>query len=66
MKKAWTIKFKKLKRGAETWYLKFQGSEFLKREWYPPWQNSLERANAKTVCEDLNAAFVARNRPNPS
>ncbi len=60
----WTFKAKQRGRhGGEVIEFYFQGKHYMTQEWYPPWRNELERMNAAQICDDLNAAFAARNRP---
>jgi hypothetical protein len=73
MKGPWTYKVKKRKfalgdgsRGGETIILRFKRADGYQYDalefcWYPPWRNALERANAKSIVDDLNRAFKERN-----
>lgn len=53
------------KDGGETIVFRFQGSDYARQEWYPPWQNDLQRDNAESICADLNAAFKRRTEAQP-
>jgi hypothetical protein len=46
----WTFEAKKRgKNGGEQIIFYFQGKEYMEQGWYPPWQNELQRANAKQI-----------------
>ncbi len=60
--KPWTYRVSRRgKHNGRIIRLVFQGRSMFESTWFPPWQNDLQRENAKCITEDLNRAFAKRN-----